>query len=668
MKTVAIIQARMGSTRLPGKVLMPLGDTQVLNWVVAACWEAPGIDEVWIATSTLEADNAIADWCDKSGTYLPCFRGSETDVLSRFHECALEAEADIILRLTGDCPFLDSRVISEVVELRKRTGAAYASNVDPRTFPDGLDVECFTREALKAAYSEATDPIDRDTVTYWIRRNRSRFPAVNLTCPIPGMAGERWVLDTEKDYQFCQKLAMNHKPFGMMAILKILDEHPEYRQINNPAGTNPGMNERFYDALVQEKITPRSYHRSQQLLERAETIIPLGAQTFSKSKLQFPQPAASFLSHGDGCYVWDCDGNEYVDCMSALLPVVLGYRDPDVDGAIRRQLDAGISFSLATEIEYELASKLVELIPCAEMVRFGKTGTDATTAAVRLARAYTRRGRVLICDGYHGWADWSVAQNVGVPPLVQSYTNRCKFGSFDDLHEKIESTDYDPYAAIVVEPESDPDYLIELRAICSLHGIVLIFDEVITGFRLGMGGAQQVWGVTPDLACFGKSMANGMPISAIVGRRDIMSKMVPPDNIFYSGTFFGETLSIAAALATIRKMERENVIARLAATGLQLAMGINRLLLKWGLDEHIWITGHSALKRIGFKDEKVAALFRKEMMASGTLIIASNNVMHTHDPKALKRILKSYDWAFERIKEALEKGEVKVGEISGGVR
>lgn len=659
MKTVAIIQARMGSTRLPGKVLMPLGDAQVLDWVAGACMSAIGVDETWIATSTLPADDKIKDFCDNNYIYMPCFRGSETDVLSRFHECALEAEADIILRLTGDCPFLDSRVISEVVELRKRTGAAYASNVDPRTFPDGLDVECFTREALKAAYSEATDPIDRDTVTYWIRRNRSRFPAVNLACSIPGMQNERWVLDTEKDYQFCQKLA-NHDTISMMEILEILDEHPEYRQINNPTGTNPGMNERFYDALVQEKITPRSYHRSQQLLERAETIIPLGAQTFSKSKLQFPQPAASFLSHGDGCYVWDCDGNEYVDCMSALLPVVLGYRDPDVDGAIRRQLDAGISFSLATEIEYELASKLVELIPCADMVRFGKTGTDATTAAVRLARAFTGRYIVAVCGGYHGWADWSVENNRGVPPGTRAATDRYPFGEVPEAQYQ--------YAAVIVEPESSPDYLRELRNYCDGTGAVLIFDEVITGFRLGMGGAQQVWGVTPDLACFGKSMANGMPISAIVGRRDIMSKMVPPDNIFYSGTFFGETLSIAAALATIRKMERENVIARLAATGLQLAMGINRLLLKWGLDEHIWITGHSALKRIGFKDEKVAALFRKEMMASGTLIIASNNVMHTHDPKALKRILKSYDWAFERIKEALEKGEVKVGEISGGVR
>lgn len=659
-KTVAIVQARMGSTRLPGKVLMPLGRSQVLSWVHAACARAVGIDETWIATSTLAADYEIVEWCDQHG--IKWFRGSEIDVLDRFAGCCDEADADVILRLTGDCPFLDPRVISEVIELRKRTGAAYASNVDPRTYPDGLDVECFTREALEVACEEATNPIDRDTVTYWIRRNRSRFPAANLTCQIPGMQHERWVLDTEKDYEFCQAIAKNYIPGGMVEILEILDKHPEFREINNPSGTNPGMNERFYDALAMEEVRPRTYHRSQQLLERAETIIPLGAQTFSKSKLQFPQPAASFLSHGDGPYVWDADGNEYVDCMSALLPVVLGYRDPDIDGAIRRQLDAGISFSLATEIEHELASKLVELIPCAEMVRFGKTGTDATTAAVRLARAFTERDCVVACGGYHGWADWSVERNTGVPMPVRAMTVRVPFGSTDW------GPGYDKIAAIIVEPETDPSYLRFLREYCTERGILLIFDEVITGFRFSLGGAQKLFGVTPDLACFGKSMANGMPISAVVGRRDIMMKMVPPDNIFYSGTFFGETLSIAAAIATIKKMERENVVQKLESIGLHLALGVNRLLLKYGLDEYVSISGHGSLKRLKFKDDRVAALFRKEMMASGTLTIASNNVMASLDAKACRRVLRSYDWTFDKIKQVIEKGEFEVGEISGGVR
>lgn len=659
-KTIAIIQARMGSQRLPGKVLMPLGSTQVLRWVYSACVRASGINDIWIATTLSEKDNEIQEWCGR--LHIKCYRGSEDDVLSRFVECAVVAgNPDVILRLTGDCPFIDPRVISEVIELRKRTNAAYASNVDPRTYPDGLDVECFTREALEVAHLEATDPIDRDTVTYWIRRNRSRFPAANLTCPIPGMQNERWVLDTQKDYEFCQEIA-KYMPGSMTDILSILEVRPELRNINNPTGTNPGMNERFYDALAMEKVKPRSYHRSQQLLARAETIIPLGAQTFSKSKLQFPQPAASFLSHGDGCLVWDCDGNEYVDCMSALLPVVLGYRDPDVDNAIRRQLDSGISFSLATEIEHELASLLVKHIPCAEMVRFGKTGTDATTCAVRLARAFTGREQILICGGYHGWGSWSCDRAAGITDAERADSVRVPFGE----HEM--PIWVEDYAAVIVEPETNPEYLKFLREWCNTNGALLIFDEIITGFRYSLGGAQKLFGVTPDLACFGKSMANGMPISAVCGRRDIMMKMVPPNNIFYSGTFFGETLSIAAAIAAINKMGRENVIQKLENIGLHLAIGINRLLLKYGLDEHIWLSGHASFKRVKFKDERVGAMFRKEMMSSGTLIIASNNVMMALDSKAQKRVLRSYDWTFDKIKTAIEKGELEETKVSEGVR
>src|SRR5258705_1695562 len=477
MKTVAIIQARIGSTRLPGKVLMDLSGLPVLAWCVRAARAAPGVDEVWIATSTLPADDVIAEWCDgpahAAWCNVPFWRGSETDVLDRFIGCADSAQADIILRITADCPFIDPQVIGAVARLQRQTSAAYCSNVSPRTYPDGLDVEAFTREALACANGEADRQIDRECVTTWIARNRSRFPAETLINPIPGLEKERWVLDTAEDYDFCKAVAerwvWSWGPPSQFDILKILDHYPDLRKIN----ANAIMNERYFDALAEEPIYERSYERSQEQFKKAREIIPLSAQTFSKSYLQYPQPSPLFLSHGQGGLVWDIDGNEYVDLVSALLPNILGYRDPDVDVEIRRQLASGISFSLATELEAELAETLCRLIPCAEMVRFGKSGTDVTTAAVRLARAFTGRDKVMVC-GYHGWADWSMAvseRRLGIPDAVQALSlKQPKIGQVPWGDPS------DPPAAVIIEPEDDPSLLKWLREMCTTAGIVLIFD------------------------------------------------------------------------------------------------------------------------------------------------------------------------------------------------
>src|SRR6202521_6107103 len=245
-KTVAIAQARMQSTRTPGKVLRNLGGQPVLQWTIDALNAATGIDQVVLATSLLPADDVIAKYCGRAN--IEHFRGSEDDVLDRFYQCAKQYNADIILRLTCDCPFLDPTVISQVVKLREMTNASYASNVDPPSYPDGLDVECFTFAALESAWKEAVRHSDRDCLPQYISRNRHRFKSVNLTCPLPGLANERWVLDTEADYKFCERLVSERKDdtkiMSYVEILSILDKYPEIRNIN------PGIrNERFYEQL-----------------------------------------------------------------------------------------------------------------------------------------------------------------------------------------------------------------------------------------------------------------------------------------------------------------------------------------------------------------------------------------------------------------------------------
>jgi glutamate-1-semialdehyde aminotransferase/spore coat polysaccharide biosynthesis protein SpsF (cytidylyltransferase family) len=669
-RVVAIAQARMGSTRLPGKVLSYLRGKTVLHWTVDAIRAADGIDEVVVATSTLPADDAIARYCALNR--INCFRGSESDVLDRFYQCAIAYAADVILRLTCDCPFLDPHVITEVVRLRAMKEADYATNTDPPTYPDGLDVECFTFNALTAAWKESTRPSDRDCVPQFIVRNRHRFPAVNLTCPLPGLAKERWVLDTEADLKFCVRLSMHldtNKPPSYLDILRVLDIVPEIRDFNKSGIRN----ERFYEAINSEELPPRSFDHSGRLLRRALERIPFGAQTFSKSHLQFP-PGRSplYVSHADGARIFDVDGNDYVDLVNAILPVVLGYRDPDVDEAIHRQLDSGISFSLSTALEGELAEILCHHIPCAEMVKFGKSGTDVTTAAIRVARAYTGRD-IVVMTGYHGWADWSMItteRDAGILAQISEGSERLTYGDYDRFNKWFKEM-ANKTAAIIVEPDEDPDFLKYLRMMCDKHGIVLIFDEVITGFRWMMGGAQKFHNVTPDLACFGKAMANGMPLSAIVGKRHIMKKFEPPDNIFYSGTMFGETLSLAASIATIKKMEREHVIQHLWDVGAKIATKVNASLDYHGLNDVIQLTGMHPRMKLNFKDHEnatanqIKTLFMQNMAENGVLIAGSNNVSFAIKEPEINRIAGAYDAALMDIGLILDGGPGAIEQVIG---
>ncbi len=665
MKTVAIIQARMGSTRLPGKVLMELAGTPVLAWVVRAARATVGVDEVWVATSAAAADDAVAAWCATNGVSV--HRGSEHDVLGRYAGAMAAAAADVVVRITADCPLLDPAVVAQTVRLRAMTGVDYASNVDPPTWPDGLDCEVVTAKALAAAAQEATRASDREHVTPFVRNNRARFPAETLIAPLPGLAAERWTLDTADDLAFLQAVAAQ-LPAGRapshLEVLAVLDRAPHLRALNRREMRNAG----FEASLSAGKPdTGRSFACSQRMLERAEQVIPLGAQTFSKSRIQFPPGAAPhFVTHGDGGKVYDVDGNEYVDLVNALFPNVLGYRDPDVDLAIRRQLTRGISFSLATEVETELAERLVKHVPCAEMVRFGKNGTDATSAAVRLARAATRRDRIMLC-GYHGWQDWYIGattRNLGVPASVSALSHMVAFGDLaaaDVLFKQHPGE----FAAIILEPagasEPPEGYLAGLVELAHRHGALVIFDEMITGFRWSLGGAQAYYRVTPDLACFGKAMGNGMPISAVVGRADIMRLM---EDIFYSGTFGGEALSIAASIATIDKMEREDVTGRLWQVGAELMNAARTKIAAVGLADVVKFVGAAPWAILAYRDhakaskEAIKTLFLREMIAAGVLINASHNICFAHTAGDIARVLAAYDHALAVLRNALDRGDI----------
>lgn len=410
------------------------------------------------------------------------------------------------------------------------------------------------------------------------------------------------------------------------------------------------MSERWFDA------TMAAY-------ERALRTIPLASQTFSKAATATVEGAAPlFLDRGDGARVWDVDGNAYIDYVLGLLPVVLGYRDPDVDAAIRAQLDKGISFSLATELEYQLAERLVALIPCAEMVRFGKNGSDATSAAIRLARAHTGRDKVALC-GYHGWHDWYIgttARHLGVPQAVRDLSVTFPYNDASRL-ETLLAAEPDAFAAVILEPMAleapAPGFLEAVRALCDRHGVVLVFDEIVTGFRIHLGGAQAAFGVTPDLAAFGKAMGNGMPISAIVGRREIMRLM---EDIFFSGTFGGEALSLAASIATIDKLAAADGPATIQRTGASLKAGVARLVERHDLGQELAVKGGDWWPAVGATGRgradtvMVASLVKQELIAEGILMGSTFNLCLAHASDGiLDETLRAWDRALARVAEAL---------------
>ncbi len=393
------------------------------------------------------------------------------------------------------------------------------------------------------------------------------------------------------------------------------------------------------------------YHASEQWLERAERTIPLGSQTFSKSQVSYPHGVSPmFLERGQGARVWDVDGNEYLDFVNGLLCVSLGYCDPDVDAAVMAQMQNGVSFSLPHRLEAEVAEMLVELVPCAEMVRFGKNGSDVTSAAIRLARAYTGRDHVAVC-GYHGWQDWyigSTARDRGVPAAVKALTHSFTYNDLASLETLI---DQHPgqLAAVIMEPMNiappKPGFLEGVRDLCDQHGIVLVFDEMITGFRFALGGAQQLFNITPDLATFGKGMANGYPISAVVGKREIMMLM---NDIFFSGTFGGETLSLAAAKASLTKLKACDVTAHLGKLGQQLLQGLDTLFEQLNRPDWLSTAGNPSWSFLVIGDAapysafELKSLFMQEIFKRGILTLGTHNLSYAHSAADIDRLLAVY--------------------------
>lgn len=418
-------------------------------------------------------------------------------------------------------------------------------------------------------------------------------------------------------------------------------------------------------------MTKRSLSNSFAYWDRALKVIPTGTQVFSKGPDMYVKGVYPiYLKRGIGSHVFDVDDNEYIDYCCALGSIILGYGYPSVVEAIKRQLDDATNLSLLHPLEVEVAELLVKTIPCAEAVRYTKTGSDICSLAVRVARAYSQREKVAYC-GYHGCQEWFASSpkiqaskyRKGCLEVLKNYVFPFEYNDIESL-KKLFDEHRKQIGAVIMEPTTGVEapkenFLEEVKRVTHENSAVLIFDEVITGFRLSLGGAQQFFGVTPDLATFGKAAANGMPLSILVGRAEVMNVL---NEIFFSTTFGGEMLSLAAAKTTIHELKEKKVIDYIWKQGRKLQESFNKLAQEKDLRAEM--IGYPIINKIRFLDsqgresKEILSLFLQETVKRGILFGYSAFSMFAHSEDDLQKTIEASDESLGIVKKAVGENRV----------
>jgi len=428
--------------------------------------------------------------------------------------------------------------------------------------------------------------------------------------------------------------------------------------------------------------------KSNELYKRAKQTIASGTNTFSRAPGVFPDGAApKFLLKQFGSHVWDVDGNEYVDMVMGCGPVTIGHNHPVINDAIKRQMEDGILYSMLHPLEVEVAEKLIGCIPSAERVKFSKNGSDVCAASVRLARHVTGKD-MIFCWGYHGFHDWYVGttdRNAGIPQAVKDLTKIFEYGDLDGL-KKMFDDHKDNVAAIIMEPVigqrqscsySGTEMKREFRKACSAcpqveflnavkdlahqNGALLIFDEMISGFRFALGGAQEYFGVVPDLSTFGKGVTNGMPLGILAGKAEYMDEF---DKVFLSSTYAPETLTLAAASANIDFYKENDVVEAIWEKGEYIEKGLSDVIKKHDIYKNVSLAGYSVRLMVnthgddGIQEPKLASLYQQEMFKNGILCFSGVLMLsYSHSKEDLDLLINAFDETCGVIKTYLNSGK-----------
>tara|TARA_B100000989_G_scaffold124046_1_gene91730 strand:+ start:9884 stop:11938 length:2055 start_codon:yes stop_codon:yes gene_type:complete len=662
LRVLAIVQARMSSVRLPGKVLKKIGDTPLISLLVNRLSKSLLTDKIIIACTDNAKDDALVEYLDYQK--IDYFRGHEKDVLKRFYDCANQFSPEYVIRITADCPFIDASIVDACIEEIFENDHDYVSNTGIRSYPDGLDVAVFKFSVLEDAYKNCKEPFGREHVTPYMKesdhvqkfniQNESDFSKIRIT------------VDEAADLQVIRSI-YNHlgtDDFSWKEIIDLKKKKPEIFSENAITKRNEGS--RMTD--------------TQKLWKRAKTIIPGGNHLLSKRPEQFaPNIWPAYYSKAKGCEIWDLENNKYKDMsIMGIGTNILGYSNEEIDREVIKSLQNGNMSTLNCPEEVYLAERLLEINEWAGMVRFARTGGEANAIAIRIARAASSRSKVAIC-GYHGWHDWYLSANLqseknlgnhhlkgfytaGVPKELEGTALTFKYNNFHELEKIVSENDIGIIKMEVMRNEEPKDnFLQKVRKLATEKNIVLIFDECTSGFRETFGGLYKKYDVQPDMAMFGKAMGNGYAITGVVGKKEIMDHV---QDTFISSTFWTERAGPTAALKTLEVMERERSWEYISELGKYIKDSWKDIAKRNELD--IDIFGLSSITKYTLKTKndfiKYKTLIAQEMLKRGFLATNSVYVSLAHDKKLVDEYIDSLNEVFGMISKC-EDTDLDINEL-----
>lgn len=622
MNVLAIIQARNGSTRLPQKVLLKVNEIPLIEILLKRLSKSKFINKIVVATTTKPVDDSLFTTVSKLG--FDVFRGSENDVLDRYYQTALLYSPDVVVRITGDCPLIDSEIVDALISKLIDQDLDNCNNTYPATFPDGLDAEAFTFKTLEKTWINTSNPYDREHVTPFM--HSSGLFNVGTVKNDVDLSYLRWTVDEKVDFEvisFVLKEFNYSLDFNWKDVFNLVKQKPDIFMPNSELKRNQGS----------------TLGSGQKLWKRAKTIIPGGNMLLSKrSEMFLPDLWPSYFEKSKGCYVWDLDDKKYLDmCIMGIGTNTLGYGDPEVDAAVEKVIKKGNMSTLNCPEEVYLAEMLIELHPWAEMARFTRSGGEANAVAIRIARAASGKDGVAIC-GYHGWHDWYLSANLssdkslnghlmpglepkGVPQSLENTVFTFNYNNIDELISLISNKDIGVVFMEVkrnFEPEND--FLQKVRKLTKDNGIVLVFDECTSGFRETYGGIHLKYNVEPDIAMFGKALGNGYAINAVIGRASVMEAA---QSTFISSTFWTERIGPAAGLKALEVMKAKKSWETITEIGKEMSKIWDSISKTHNIK--ISITGLPALTSFTFDDVnalKYKTYLTQEMLKNN--ILASN--------------------------------------------
>lgn len=634
MRIIAVIQARMSSSRFPGKMLAPLAGAPLIEVVCRRVRACDALDGLVVATSDRADDDPLAEAVER--LEVPLYRGSLDNVLARMVGAARRADAEAVVRITGDCPLVDPQVLATMIRRFREGDLAYLSNVSPPSFPNGLDLEIVRLDALEAALAEATEAYQREHVTPFVRERPNRFPQGNFARDGESLYSLHWSVDRPEHLEVLEKLwreTGTAEPL-LPDFLAVLERRPELAAEQHPERAHAGAIRTF--------------------LAEAEASHPLPSGTASEALWRRAGKSSGprVLVRGSGSRVWDADGNSFLDLSANLAAVPLGHAHPRVIEAVTRQLAAGSPRGPLHPLAVELAERVCQQIPWAEWATFG-AGGEALRTCIELARIRTGRQGVARAAAIADTAEIHEDENE-----TTSGARSFPPGSLDALEALLTDPEA-PLAAVVLEPIPPvswaPEFLDGARELTRRHGALLVFDERATGFRPARGGAQDIVGVAPNLCVMDRNLANGLPLSMVAGSGDppVHRKALKPS---------WEVSNLAAALATLDEMEREGFWSRVQARGMALQNGYAQAAQSFGLDSATSCIGLPFHPTVTFEDAQgtsatgpmLKALFRQEMLRRGILWSPEQPLTLAHDDSDIEQILDTYGEALRVLKFALE--------------